>query len=81
MKNASMHTGKIIVCALLCSWTTGAHADLGPAQAGLSAGAETAATSYFNPAVMTRLERSEIVVDALVFYAERQFDIKPGGCV
>ena len=52
-----------------------AEAQLRPALAGNHASAESAATVYFNPAGITRLEGRELVVSSILAYSRSQFDV------
>jgi long-chain fatty acid transport protein len=54
------------------------HADIGPANTGLTAGADSAATAYFNPAGMTRLEQTEIVVNPVLAYSWNTIETRDG---
>jgi long-chain fatty acid transport protein len=69
---------------LLPLLATPAQAQLRPAMAGNFATAENAATAYFNPAGMTRLDRREFAFDTTFAYTESQFEVNsdttmPGG--
>jgi len=69
--------GMLIVSAL----SSHAKAELEPAQTGLTAGANTAATGFFNPAGMTRVANTEAVGDVIAFYAESDFELQAGSWV
>jgi long-chain fatty acid transport protein len=55
-----------------------AWAQAGPASTGLTASADNATTAFFNPAGLTRLDQTEIVVDLVFAYAPSHFKLKSG---
>ncbi len=56
-------------------------ATMGRAGAGEEAGTDDATTAMFNPAAMSRLEKSEIAVTGGVVYSDIQFDLERGSAL
>jgi long-chain fatty acid transport protein len=63
--------------ALLGSAET-ARAQLGPARSGSFAQADNVATAASNPSGLTRIDREQLVVGAMVGYSDTEFRVKPG---
>lgn len=55
-----------------------ATAQLGPALSGLNATARDATTVYWNPAGMTRLPNTQLVVVGSIGYVASEFKVKEG---
>ena len=52
-----------------------AHADIGPAGSGLTAGASNASTAFWSPAGITRLQQPELMIGATLAYTESRFEV------
>jgi long-chain fatty acid transport protein len=53
-------------------------AQLRPANSGNFASADSAATTYSNPAGLTRLDRPEVVLGSLFAYSRSKFEVASG---
>ncbi len=73
-----------VLIAVLIALTSPASAQLRPGLAGNFATGDNAATAYYNPAAMTRLDRREFIIDSTFAYTKSKFDVNdkttvPGG--
>ncbi len=59
----------------LAALSGSATAEVGPAFTGLSGNANDATAAFFSPAGITRLDRPEVAVQAMVAYAESEFEV------
>ena len=64
------------VTALLCALCPlVAAAEIGPAATGMTGRANDALAVFFSPAAITRLDRPEVVVQAITVYSEAKFEV------
>ena len=67
-------------CGALCNYELGTP-DMGSSGAGATARAEDAGTAYFNPAGMTRIEGTEMMLGTAVFLPNLEFEQNPSTTV